>query len=47
MSDNYFNVFFVEIDWKKLEKCFLDAIVLAFKPVYRSPKRPEYVTDDF
>ena len=43
--DHYFNVVLVEIRLKikKLEKSFLGARVWAPKPVYRSPKRPEYV----
>ena len=40
--------FFVEIQLKKrkLEKCFLGARVWAPKPIYWSPKQPEYITVD-
>ena len=39
--------FFVELQQKKKEvkKPFLGARVWAPKPVYRAPKRPEYVTE--
>ena len=45
-SDRYFNVFFFlnTAEKRKLEKCFLGCRVWAPKPVYRSPKQPEYVT---
>ena len=43
--DHYFNMFFVEMQVKKkLNKCFLGTRVWVPKPVYQSPKRPEYVT---
>ena len=44
---HYFNIFLVEIQLKKskLEKSFLGARVWAPKPVYWSPKQPEYITE--
>ena len=46
--DHHFNTFLVEIQLKnrKLESVLCDARVWVPKPVYRSPKRPEYVTDN-
>ena len=46
--DHYFNVFFIEVQLKEENlKYFLRAKVSAPKPVYQSPKRPEYVTGIF
>ena len=39
--DRYFNVFFAEIQPKKEN---LKSVFWAAKPVYRSPKQPEYIT---
>ena len=46
--DHHFNTFLVGIQLKnrKLESVLCDARVWVPKPVYRSPKRPEYVTDN-
>ena len=41
ITDRYFNLFFVEI---LLRKENLQIVFWAPKPVYRSPKRPEYIT---
>ena len=38
-----FNIFFVEIQLKKIGKCFLGARIWASKPVYQSPKQPECI----
>ena len=45
--DCYFNLFLLKktAEKIKLEMCFLCARVWAPKPVYRSPERPEYVTE--
>ena len=44
--DRYFNVFLVEIQLKKEDfEIVFGHQNLGRKPVYRSPKRPEYVTD--
>ena len=42
--DSYFNVYFLELELKKkTRKNFLGARARAPKPLYWSPKRPEYV----